>query len=128
MAKKILVVDDDSDFREAVSTLLEAKGYKVLFADDGESGYAKAEKEKPDLILLDVMMTHRTEGFDIARRLHTDPATKEIPVITVTGISKETDVAFKYEPDEVWLPVRAVLEKPIKPEVLLRMIAENVKK
>lgn len=128
MGKKILVVDDDADYREAVAILLEAKGYEVAHATNGEEGFRRAHDEKPDLILLDVMMTNTTEGFDIARKLHDDPVTKDIPVITVTGIIKETKVAFKYEPDETWLPVKAVLEKPVKPEVLLKAVAEHVRK
>lgn len=128
MAKKILIVDDDAEFKEAVSALLVEKGYQVFLADDGTSGFETAKREIPDLILLDVMMRHLTEGFDIARKLHADPATQEIPLITVTGIRKETKVGFKYEPDEVWLPVKAVLEKPVKPEVLLKAIEENIGK
>lgn len=128
MKKKILTVDDDPDFREAVVLLLESKGYEVLSAGNGQTGFAKAHDEKPDLILLDVMMTYRTEGFDIVHKLHNDPATKDIPVITVTGIGSEKEGGFHYQPDEVWLPVRAVLEKPVRPELLLKTIEAHIKK
>ncbi len=127
MKKKILVVDDDQDFKAAISILLEAKGYEIHQASSGAEGFSKARLEKPDLILLDVMMTHRTEGFDIAQKLHTEETTKDIPVIMVTGISKETQVFFKYEPDEVWLPVKEVLEKPVKPEALIKAVEKHVR-
>ncbi len=128
MGKKILTVDDDPSFVEAITTLLEAKDYQVISADNGEDGYKVAKSEKPDLILLDVMMTHKTEGFDIARNLKNDPETKDIPVVIISGIRREMNLPFGFEPDEDWLPVKAVLEKPIKPELLLKTVEENIKK
>jgi len=127
MGKKILVVDDDADFREAMSNLLSSRGYEVLMADNGTSGFATAKSAKPDLILLDVMMTHRTEGFDMAQKFKAEPATQDIPVIVLTGICKDTQVLFKYEPDEVWLPVKEVLEKPVKPDQLFKTIEKYIK-
>ncbi len=125
---KILVVDDDADFVDATRTLLEAKGHKVSSAPDGEQGFSKAKAEKPDLMFLDVMMAHDTEGFDIARRLKEEPSTKAIPVIIVTGIRKAKTLPFQFEPDSDWLPVKAVLEKPVKPDDLLGQIEKALKK
>ncbi len=126
MAKRILIIDDDFDFTEAISRLLESKGYKVLSANNGSDGLNLAKKENPDLILLDVMMDTDTEGFDIARKLHQDSQTTNVPVIIVTGIRREMNISFGFEPDDKLLPVRKVLEKPLKPEVLLEVIAENI--
>ena len=126
MAKRILIIDDDFDFTEAISRLLESKGYKVLSANNGSDGLDLAKKENPDLILLDVMMDTDTEGFDIARKLHQDSQTTNVPVIIVTGIRREMNISFGFEPDDKLLPVRKVLEKPLKPEVLLEVIAENI--
>jgi len=120
--KKILIVDDDPEFVNATRELLEAEGHMVMTASNGEQGYAAAKSEKPDLMLLDVMMTHASEGFDIARRLKSDPETQHLPVIILTGIRKAMTLPFRYEPDEDWLPVKAVLEKPVKPEELLRQV------
>lgn len=124
---KILVVDDDADFIDATSALLRAKKYTVVTAPSGEEGYIKAKNEKPDVLLLDVMMTHDSEGFEIARRLKEDPATKTIPIIMITGIRKAKELPFGFEPDEDWLPVKAVLEKPVKPDELLSKIGEVLK-
>jgi len=127
MAGKILIVDDDADFVEAMSTLLEAKGYEVVSADNGTDGFKKAKNESPQIILLDVVMAHKSEGFHIARDLKDDEATKEIPVVMITGIRRDMNLPFGFAPDTDWLPVRAVLEKPVKPEVLLKVVAENIK-
>jgi CheY-like chemotaxis protein len=127
MGKKVLIIDDDVDFAEAVSTLLEAKGYAVIAAPNGQEGVKKAKTDAPDLIILDVMMTHKSEGFDVARMLAADAKTKVIPVLLVSGIRKEMNLPFGFEPDNQWLPVKAVLEKPVKPDVLLKTIEENIK-
>lgn len=128
MGNKVLIIDDDINIIEATTTLLEAKSYEVISAENGEDGVAKAKAENPDLILLDVMMTKKTEGFDTARALQADDTTKAIPVILVTGIRKEMNLPFGFEPDESFLPVKAVLEKPVKPEALLKLVAENIRK
>lgn len=127
MAAKILIVDDSFDYVEAMTTLLESKGYTVESAPNGKEGYQKAKSSKPDLILLDVMMSTKTEGFDTARSFQSDEETNKIPVIMVTGVRKEMSLPFKFEPDSDWLPVKAVLEKPIKPETLLRTVEDALK-
>jgi len=128
MAKKVLMIDDDPEFVDAISNLLDAKGYDVHTASNGKDGVAKAKAENPDLILLDVMMTTKNEGFNVARELHEDDNLKETPIIIMTGIRREMNLPFGFEPDEAWLPVKKVLEKPVKPEVLLSAIAENIRK
>jgi CheY-like chemotaxis protein len=127
MAKKVLIIDDDINFIDAVSTLLEAKGYEVISAENGEEGFKKAKNESPNIILLDVMMTRKTEGFDVAHNVKNDAKTKDIPVVMVTGIRKDMNLPFGFEPDEDWLPVEHVLEKPVKPDVLLKTVEENIK-
>jgi two-component system alkaline phosphatase synthesis response regulator PhoP len=127
MAKKVLIIDDDPDFVEAMGMLLEAKGYAVVSAFDGKKGFELAKNEKPGLILLDVMMTGKTEGFELARAFKKEDATKNIPVVLVSGIRKEMSLPFRFEPDDEMLPVRAFLEKPVKPETLLRVVEENIK-
>ena len=124
MAKKVLIVDDDADFREAMTTLLEAKGYNVITAENGQKGFDEAKSKLPDVVLLDVMMTHKSEGFDIARSLQRDAKTANIPIILVTGVRKEMNLPFGFEPDDNWLPVKTVLEKPVKPDQLLKAIQE----
>ena len=123
----ILIVDDDIGLVESYSEILKSKGYAVLGAFTGEEGIRKAKADKPDLVLLDVMMAKENEGFEIAKRLKADPATQQVPIILVTGIRKAKQLPFGFEPDEDWLPVNAVLEKPVPPEVLLRRIDDVLK-
>jgi CheY-like chemotaxis protein len=128
MPKKVLIIDDDPEFTEAVTTLLESKGFEITSAPNGKEGFAKAKSIVPDAILLDVMMTHKSEGFDVARSLTEEKKTKGIPIIMITGIRKEMNLPFGFEPDEEWLPVKKLLEKPIKPEALLKALEESIKK
>jgi len=128
MAKKVLMIDDDPEFVEAISNLLDAKGYDVHTASNGKEGVEKAKAQNPDIILLDVMMTTKNEGFNVARELHDDQTLKDIPIIVMTGIRREMNLPFGFEPDETWLPVKKVLEKPVKPQVLLAAISENIRK
>ncbi|MBF0493758.1 MAG: response regulator [Candidatus Omnitrophica bacterium] len=128
MSGKILIIDDDSDFKEAMSTLLEAKGYKVVTAENGKEGIEKIKNEKPNLVMLDVMMTHKSEGFDVARAVDSDPSIKGTPIIITSGIRKEMNLSFGFEPDETYLPVKAVLEKPVKPDALLNEVKKHIRK
>ena len=121
--KKILVVDDDIDFVQPIKRLLEVNQYKVIEARDGKEGIEKACSEKPDLILLDVMMTRLNEGFDTFRELRTNVETKSIPVIMTTSINAK--VPFKFGSDKTWLPVDRFIEKPVSPEKLLREVEQT---
>ena len=128
MAKKILVIDDDPEFVEAVSNLLESKGYTVVSAPNGREGFKKAKSISPDLIFLDVMMTNKSEGFDVARSIKADVATQDVPVVLITGIRKDMNLPFGFEADEDWLPVKTVLEKPVRPDTLLKTVEEYIGK
>lgn len=126
MTHRVLIIDDDADFVDATSNLLDAQGYEIVSAPNGKVGIAKAKEKQPDIILLDVMMTHDTEGFEVARELHKDPKLKNVPVIIITGVRKEMSLPFGFESDDEWLPVKGVLEKPVKPNVLLKTVAQCI--
>src|SRR4030042_5310239 len=110
MSNKVLVIDDDREFVEAMTNVLDAKGYTVDHAPNGKVGIAQAREQKPDIILLDVMMTTKSEGFDVAREISKDEKLKAVPIILITGVRKEMNLPFGFEPDEHWLPVKGVLE------------------
>lgn len=120
--KTVLLVDDDREFVESNKDLLEAYGYSVRIAYDGAAGLAEAKRERPDVMILDVMMATQTEGFEIARKIPQIPELRDLPVLLVTGIRKDLRLPFGLETDESWLPVRRVLEKPIPPARLLAEI------
>ncbi|MEW6202395.1 MAG: response regulator, partial [bacterium] len=83
--KKILVVDDDENLVEAVKATLLSKNYAVVTAYDGEEGIRKVKEEKPDLIILDIMMDKK-HGYDVCAELKRDPQFSSIPIIILTGV------------------------------------------
>jgi two-component system alkaline phosphatase synthesis response regulator PhoP len=119
MLQKVLIIDDDVDIVEAEKLLLENRGYDVISAFDGKEGYRKIKEEKPDIIILDVMMTTPDEGFQITRKIRNDPEISALPIVMVTSVGKVT--GFKYDPDRdrELLPVDEYLEKPISPDELI---------
>ncbi len=123
---KILLVDDDVEFVEGVKTLLEAQGCEVYTAHSGAAGIEKARAVLPHLLILDVMMTTDTDGIETSRKIQSMPELKGLPVILMTGIRKALSLPFGIEPDSDWLPVRAVLEKPVPPEKLLEEVARQL--
>ena len=124
--KKILLVDDDKDFLESNRLLLESEGYKIITALDGSGAMAAAEKERPDLIVMDVMMNYDTEGFDISRKISQASELQHIPVIIITGMRSLLHVPLGISSDKSWLPVSVVLEKPIDPQKFLAEIKKQL--
>ncbi len=119
--KKVLLIDDDVDLVTINRNALERHGYVVEAAYNGPDGIAKARAQHPDAIVLDVMMSTNSEGFDAARTLRKDEATRAIPLIMLTSVN--STVPFKFEPDE-FLPVDRFLEKPLRPDELVRHLGE----
>ena len=123
--KKILMVDDDEDFREAYRIFLETK-YEVVTAGSGEEGWKKLEEETPDLLILDVMMDNRGEGFIFSRKMKKDDRFSHIPIIMLTGMREQTGFYFvRDDPrDSKFLPVDEFLEKPVDHMVLMEKVEE----
>ncbi|MEJ5301843.1 MAG: response regulator [Bacteroidales bacterium] len=117
---KILLVDDDIDFVFIQKAMLEKEGFQVVTAGDKIAGLERARAEKPDLAILDVMMTTEQEGYEMAREMKKDPALKDIPIIMLTSVDAITGLNLKeMAKDPKWLPVEAYLEKPVQPQQLL---------
>ena len=89
--KRILVIDDEIDLVEMISIRLEANGYEVFAACDGQEGLDKARRLKPDLVLLDILMP-KLDGFKVCQSLKKDPFTKNIPVIMLTAKDRADDI------------------------------------
>ncbi len=126
MAKKqhILIVDDDVQAVDTVETLLQSVGYETSHAYLSMDGLELARQVKPALILLDVMFAGPPgpDGFEVSRELHEDPELKDIPVIILSGLKKVMGISADFTPDETWMPVKAFMEKPVKPADLLAQI------
>ncbi len=115
--KKILVVDDSPTERHFMVELLTKNGYQVVTAESGEEGIVKAKAEKPDLVIMDVVMPG-LNGYQATRTLTRDEDTKNIPVFVCTSKSQETD--------KIWglrQGAQDYLVKPVNPEELLSKIA-----
>lgn len=129
MSKKVLVVDDDPDVRSFVVTVLEENQYMPLVAQDGIEGFEMIEKEKPDLVILDVLMP-RGSGIRLYRKLKTDETLNQIPIIMFTGIAlrsflKSQKALDEFNGEEVPEP-DIYLEKPVKPEELVAAIKKKL--
>jgi CheY-like chemotaxis protein len=116
--KTVLIIDDDPDFLLAVGHLLESRHYRVRAAPDGEQGFDLAREIQPDLILLDVMMRERTEGFFTLERIRATPSLRHTPVIVISSIYTEYP-GFRVDPGAGWLPADLFLAKPVEPSRLL---------
>ena len=130
MAKKVLVVDDELDMRTFITTLLETENFKPLSAVDGKEGLEIARKQKPALIILDVMMP-KESGITLYRELKNDPELKDIPVIMLSALSKKTffhsqKVLDEYKDEKIPEPA-AYIEKPPEPEELIEAIQTCLK-
>ncbi len=115
---KIMVVDDDIEIVELIAIMLEKYGYEIVTADSGDTCMRMLEHERPDLILLDVMMETTTEGFNIGYKLKNDTEFKTIPIIFMSSISKQTGFSI----DTEFINSNEFLEKPINPDELLERI------
>jgi CheY-like chemotaxis protein len=121
---KILIVDDDPDFTLIGRTVLEQAGYQVMEACNGSQALEKMREEKPDLVLLDVMMSTTLEGVDVSKTMESDPTLKDVPVVMISSIAT-TEYASDF-PDEERIPINAWISKPIQPKVLLNVVKRFV--
>jgi DNA-binding response OmpR family regulator len=119
--KKILVVDDDADFVESVSLFLEHNNFTVLKARDGSQGLKLARMEQPDLILMDVMMNERTEGFFTVQEMRRTPELAATPIFILSALY-ETQAGFRVKPQSSWLAHDEFIAKPVDMQALLGKI------
>jgi two-component system phosphate regulon response regulator PhoB len=129
MSKKVLAVDDDPDIISFVVTVLEENDYIPLEANNGEEALAKIREEKPDLVILDILMP-RQSGIKMYRELKTDDSLKNIPVIILSGISRRTflrsqEALTEFGGQNVPEP-EGYMEKPVEPEELAEMIKKVI--
>ena len=124
MGKKILIVDDEVEQIEYASVVLEASGYTLVVAMDGNEGMKKVKEEKPDLILMDIMMPERG-GIGMYQDLKRDEETKNIPVIVVTGIARggHFDDLIVRQQEDIPAP-NGYIEKPVNADLMLKMVKD----
>lgn len=128
MSKKVLVVDDDSDVRSFVVTVLEQNAYTPLVAVDGIEGMEIIQKESPDLVILDVLMP-RGSGIRLYHKLKTEDTYKNLPVIMFTGIALRSFLKSQkaLEKFDGQVPKPDIyLEKPVEPEELAAAVKKKI--
>ncbi|NIR15219.1 MAG: response regulator [Desulfobacterales bacterium] len=141
MPKRILIVDDEPDAISYISSVLEDNGYEYLSAENGEEGLELAQKEKPDMILLDLIMPEKS-GMLMFQELKKDPELGKIPVIVVSGASDALGVDLRNfmikQPlrgrqrvvettgETQFTEPNAYVEKPVDPNELIKVIKENL--
>jgi len=123
-SKKILIIDDNPDFLFTTETLLKRNGFATLTAQDGKKGLELAQQEHPDLVLLDVMMETLYSGFEVCKRIKTDPHLQSIPIIGISGMADELGVRYEKDRDQEYFSPDAFFEKPVDKDKLLSKIKE----
>lgn len=124
---RVLLIDDDPDFVEANTIVLEASGFEVLSASSGAEGFRMIKEENPDVVILDVMMEQTDEGFAVARRIRSR-LRSNVPIIMLTSVGKVTGYEFNPEENPDFFPVDIFLEKPVPPSILVNKVREVIKK
>lgn len=129
---KILVIDDDPDFKEAVSRILQSAYYEVVTAANITEGKDKILGEKPDLIVLDIMMESLFDGFSLCHSIKTDKEFKDArntPIIHVSAVKEKTGARFQFQGGDEGLKCPDdYLDKPVKAEELISRIEALLKK
>ena len=124
--QKILIIDDDPVFVDAMKTVLETR-YQVITAPGGDEGLSTARRDKPDLILLDIIMPNR-DGFHVCKQLKADKELAGTPVIILTSFARhkgETKIPVSAGLD---LEAEGYIDKPVSPQELLRQVGAVLKK
>lgn len=129
---KILVIDDDPDFVDAVTPILQSALYDVISASNPAEGKEKALSEKPDLILLDIMMDSLFDGFSLCHEIKTSKefeSMKDTPVIFVSAVKEMTGSRFQFKGEEQGLRgPDDYIDKPVNPDDLIARIQGLLKK
>ena len=126
---KILFIEDDKDIIAAYSVLFENKGHTVVSRHNSADGYEAVLSEKPDLIIIDVMLEKENSGFDLARKIKRNPETKHIPAVMLTSVGEKTGLDFKQDAGQAdWLPVDAFFDKTDQPAHIIMAISALLEK
>jgi CheY-like chemotaxis protein len=125
---KIIVIDDNTDFLFTMETFLQRNGFEVHTADDGQKGIDLIRKDRPDLILLDIMMETLFSGFEVCKAVRSDAGLKHMPIIGISAIGEELDINYSQWPDYEYFRPDAFLDKPIDKQRLLQLIPDVIQK
>ncbi|MEA1970906.1 MAG: response regulator [Thermodesulfobacteriota bacterium] len=126
--KRIVIIDDDEDYGNALSIVLENSGYRVEHVLNIKEGRKAIDRVLPDLIILDVMMEKHIDGFELCSDLKNDEACRMIPVIMVTAVTEKTGFKFSPETDGEYLKADDYISKPVPVAELLSRVNKLIGK
>jgi CheY-like chemotaxis protein len=126
--KKILFVDDDRDFLAAQTAFFSSRGFEVVTVDRVDGALTRISDEKPDVIVLDLMMEHYDSGFTLSRKIRQDPAMAKVPILMLSGVASATGHKFAQEIAALkdWVKLDAFLDKPVTGRQLLKAIEDKL--
>ncbi len=127
MPKKILIVDDDPDLVEAVTMILESKKYDVSAAYGGLEGLEKVKTEKPDLVVLDVMMPDK-DGYAVCKEMKADPMLSKIPILLLTAVVSKIPSTHYTQQMGMETEADDYMDKPVEPADLVNRIESLLSK
>lgn len=120
----ILIVDDDPDYVEIMRTVLLAAGHQVQAAFNGPQGLELMRRNRPNVVLLDVMMSYVLDGLNVSHEMREDPQLRDIPVIMISSIAGSA-YAGMFPTDE-YIPIDEWISKPVDPQTLVARVAKYV--
>jgi two-component system alkaline phosphatase synthesis response regulator PhoP len=121
---RVMIVDDDPDFVEIISIILRKEGYEIASATDGNEALDKMRASRPDIVLLDVMMSTVLDGVNVSFAMSEDPKLKDVPIVMISSIPDSPN-ADQFPTDE-YVPISAWITKPAQPEHLIKTIRRLV--
>ena len=119
---KILIADDEQDIRDLLTFTLRFAGHEVIVASNGEEAFQLAQREKPEMVLLDVRMP-KMNGYEACRHIKADPALKHIPVVFVSAWGQDSEMKMGLDAGAAGYVV-----KPFEPNLIIQKVAELVAK
>ena len=125
---KIVLIDDNKDLLFTLQTFLQRNGFEVHTAEDGKTGMDLINKERPDVILLDIMMETLFSGFEVCKQVRSNEDMKDTPIIGISAMGDELDINYSQWPDYEYFRPDTFMEKPIDKQRLLQMIPEVIRK
>ncbi len=125
---KIVMVDDNTDFLFTMETFLQRNGFEVHTAEDGQQGMDLIRQERPDLVMLDIMMETLFSGFEVCKQIRSDNDLGDTLIIGISGMGEELEIDYRQWPDYDYFRPDAFLDKPVDKQLLLRMIPEVIEK
>ncbi len=125
--KHVVLIEDDTDMHDVIRMMLEPVGYTLTCCTTGKEGVDTARREKPDIILLDIMLSSPTEGFHLAYEMRKDEVLKDTPIIIISSIGQKMGMDFAQELGSDYVPVELFLEKPLDTQQLRDSVEQVLK-